>query len=69
MINIFSNKAIWFHQDITFSAKVLHNLYVQGVTVDFPPSKLKAGFGEHVIFVLDRLADFALKTASFAWKK
>nr|XP_027217532.1 intraflagellar transport protein 57 homolog [Penaeus vannamei] len=50
-------------------SSILDHLRQLGVTVDFPPSKLKAGFGEHVIFVLDRLADFALKTASFAWKK
>lgn len=37
--------------------------------MDFSPSKLKSGFGEHVIFVLDRLADFALKHMNFIWKK
>jgi estrogen-related receptor beta like 1 len=37
--------------------------------VDFPPNKLKQGFGEHAVFVLDHLADAALKSTNFAWKK
>jgi estrogen-related receptor beta like 1 len=41
----------------------------QGVNVDFPPSKLKQGFGGHAIFVLDHLADAALKSTNFAWRK
>ncbi|KAF8767430.1 Intraflagellar transport protein 57 like protein [Argiope bruennichi] len=44
-------------------------LYSQGVAVDFPPSKLKQGWGEQVIFVLSRLADQALKRQSFSWKR
>lgn len=42
---------------------------LQGVNVDFPPNKLKQGFGEHALFVLDHLADAALKNTSFTWKK
>ncbi|GBM66524.1 hypothetical protein AVEN_47882-1 [Araneus ventricosus] len=41
----------------------------KGVAVDFPPSKLKQGWGEQVIFVLSRLADQALKRQSFNWKR
>ncbi|XP_037071410.1 intraflagellar transport protein 57 homolog [Pollicipes pollicipes] len=37
--------------------------------VDFPPSKLKQGCGEQVIYVADRLADLAMKAANFQWKK
>ncbi|XP_076043252.1 intraflagellar transport 57 [Oratosquilla oratoria] len=48
---------------------ILDQLRQFGVTVDFPPNKLKTGSGEHAIFVLDRLADFALKNTSFNWKK
>ncbi|XP_063848886.1 intraflagellar transport protein 57 homolog isoform X2 [Scylla paramamosain] len=50
-------------------SSILDHLRQLGVTVDFPPSKLKAGCGEHAIFVLDRLADFALKNSNFVWKK
>lgn len=42
---------------------------LQGVSVDFPPNKLKQGFGEHALFVLDHLADAALKSTNFMWKK
>ncbi|PRD23575.1 UNVERIFIED_CONTAM: ift57 [Trichonephila clavipes] len=41
----------------------------EGVSVDFPPSKLKQGWGEQVIFVLSRLADQALKKQAFSWKR
>nr|XP_057924787.1 intraflagellar transport protein 57 homolog isoform X1 [Doryrhamphus excisus] len=41
----------------------------QGLKVDFPPSKLKSGSGEHVCFVLDRLADEALKRRGFSFKR
>lgn len=37
--------------------------------IDFPPSKLKQGVGEHCIYVLDRLADEALKSTSFTWSR
>ena len=43
--------------------------YLQGHTVDFPPSKLKQGCGEHCIYVLDRLADEALIATGFRWRK
>ncbi|KAK2170119.1 hypothetical protein LSH36_4g09041 [Paralvinella palmiformis] len=36
---------------------------------DFPPNKLKTGCGEHCVWVLNRLADEALKAKSFVWKK
>nr|CAG4649546.1 EOG090X0ADS [Scapholeberis mucronata]SVE93775.1 EOG090X0ADS [Scapholeberis mucronata] len=38
-----------------------------GVTIEFPPNRLKQGYGEHVVFVLDRLADHALKVNNFSW--
>ncbi|KAK8739697.1 hypothetical protein OTU49_003151 [Cherax quadricarinatus] len=50
-------------------SSILDHLRQLGVTFDFPPSKLKTGHGEHAIFVLDRLADFALKQSNFMWKK
>lgn len=36
-------------------------------SVDFPPSKLKQGCGEHCLYVLDRLADEALRATAFKW--
>ena len=38
-----------------------------GAAVDFPPAKLKAGYGEHCIYVIDKLADEALRQTSFKW--
>nr|CAG4652033.1 EOG090X0ADS [Triops cancriformis] len=50
-------------------ATILDHVRKMGVTIDFSPGKLKQGYGEHVIFVLDRLADEALKTSNFSWNK
>ncbi|KAL6034788.1 hypothetical protein STEG23_000801, partial [Scotinomys teguina] len=41
----------------------------EGRTADFPPSKLKSGYGEHVCYVLDCLAEEALKYIGFTWKR
>nr|XP_046263762.1 intraflagellar transport protein 57 homolog [Scatophagus argus] len=46
-------------------SNILAELRAFGVKVDFPPSKLKSGSGEHVCFVLDRLAEEALKRRGF----
>lgn len=48
---------------------ILAELQAFDVKVDFPPSKLKSGSGAHVCFVLDRLADEALKRTGFAFRK
>uniref|UniRef100_A0A3B3RYK1 Intraflagellar transport protein 57 homolog n=1 Tax=Paramormyrops kingsleyae TaxID=1676925 RepID=A0A3B3RYK1_9TELE len=50
-------------------SNILSELRAFGGQVDFPPSRLKAGSGEHVCYVLDRLAEEALKKKGFAWKK
>lgn len=50
-------------------SSILDSLRQLGVSVDFPPNKLKQGFGEHALFVLDHLADAALKSTNFMWKK
>lgn len=42
---------------------------LQGISVDFPPNKLKQGVGEQVVYVLNHLADAALKSVNFQWKK
>ncbi|WAR06155.1 IFT57-like protein [Mya arenaria] len=41
----------------------------ENYSVDFPPSKLKQGAGEHCLYILDRLADEALKHTNFRWGK
>lgn len=46
-----------------------HRCVCQGVKVDFPPSKLKSGSGEHVCFVLDRLAEEALRRRGFSFRR
>ncbi|KAB5535625.1 hypothetical protein PHYPO_G00120040 [Pangasianodon hypophthalmus] len=50
-------------------ANILTHLRALGGLVDFPPSKLKSGAGEHVCYVLDRLAEEALKCRQFVWKR
>nr|XP_057924788.1 intraflagellar transport protein 57 homolog isoform X2 [Doryrhamphus excisus] len=50
-------------------SNILAELRAFGLKVDFPPSKLKSGSGEHVCFVLDRLADEALKRRGFSFKR
>ncbi|XP_075878336.1 intraflagellar transport protein 57 homolog isoform X1 [Nelusetta ayraudi] len=48
---------------------ILAELRALGVKVDFPPSKLKSGSGEHVCFVLDRLAEEALRRRGFSFRR
>ncbi|XP_029971719.1 intraflagellar transport protein 57 homolog [Salarias fasciatus] len=50
-------------------SNILAELRSFGVKVDFPPSKLKSGSGEYVCFVLDRLADEALRRTGFTFRK
>uniref|UniRef100_A0A8C4HLA3 Intraflagellar transport protein 57 homolog n=1 Tax=Dicentrarchus labrax TaxID=13489 RepID=A0A8C4HLA3_DICLA len=50
-------------------SNVLAELRAFGVKVDFPPSKLKSGSGEHVCFVLDRLAEEALRRRGFSFRR
>lgn len=50
-------------------ALILDYLRDIDVPVDFPPNKLKQGTGEHAVYVLDNLADNALKIAKFKWNK
>ncbi|XP_076239630.1 intraflagellar transport 57 [Calliopsis andreniformis] len=50
-------------------ALILDHLREINVQVEFPPNKLKQGSGEHAIYVLDNLADEALKYQKFQWKK
>ncbi|XP_051634932.1 intraflagellar transport protein 57 homolog isoform X2 [Manacus candei] len=50
-------------------SNVLSELRSFGRPVDFPPSKLKAGCGEQVCYVLDCLAEEALKHTGFSWKR
>ncbi|XP_057712649.1 intraflagellar transport protein 57 homolog [Corythoichthys intestinalis] len=50
-------------------SNILAELRALGVKVDFPPSKLKSGSGEHVCFVLNTLAEHALKRRGFSFKR
>lgn len=50
-------------------SSILDYLKNTGTSVEFPPNKLKQGVGEHAIYVLDNLAEQALKTTNFIWKK
>lgn len=52
-----------------FDAFLNSSSVFQGVKVDFPPSKLKSGSGEYVCFVLDRLAEEALRRRGFTFRK
>ncbi|XP_070526771.1 intraflagellar transport protein 57 homolog isoform X2 [Cardiocondyla obscurior] len=50
-------------------ALILDYLREINIPVEFPPSKLKQGSGEHAVYVLDNLADNALKVTEFKWKR
>ncbi|XP_068582316.1 intraflagellar transport protein 57 homolog isoform X2 [Cebidichthys violaceus] len=50
-------------------SNILAELRAFGVKVDFPPSKLKSGSGEHVCLVLDRLAEEALRRKGFSFRR
>ncbi|XP_042722747.1 intraflagellar transport protein 57 homolog [Lagopus leucura] len=50
-------------------SKILSELRSFGKPVDFPPSKLKSGYGEQACYVLDCLAEEALKYSGFSWKR
>ncbi|KYO22515.1 intraflagellar transport 57-like protein [Alligator mississippiensis] len=50
-------------------SSILSALRSFGRSVDFPPSKLKAGSGEQACYVLDCLAEEALKYTGFSWKR
>uniref|UniRef100_A0A8C6WV35 Intraflagellar transport protein 57 homolog n=1 Tax=Neogobius melanostomus TaxID=47308 RepID=A0A8C6WV35_9GOBI len=50
-------------------SNILAELRSFGVRVDFPPSKLKSGSGEYVCYVLDRLAEEALKKRGVPFKR
>lgn len=50
-------------------SNILDELKKLGVSADFPPAKLKTGSGEQVCYVIDKLADEALKAKKFAWQR
>ncbi|XP_006813858.1 intraflagellar transport protein 57 homolog [Saccoglossus kowalevskii] len=50
-------------------SNILTEVRQLGATVDFPPSKLKSGYGEHVIYVLDKFADETLRQTNFKWNR
>lgn len=48
---------------------ILDHLRAIQVPVEFPPNKLKQGVGEQAVYVLDNLADQAIRASNFQWKK
>ncbi|KAM8976045.1 intraflagellar transport protein 57 homolog [Pelodytes ibericus] len=50
-------------------SKILSELRSFGIPADFPPSKLKSGYGEQVCYVLDCLTEEVLKNIGFTWKR
>merc|ERR1712012_104471 len=58
-----------FDDPNTTISNILDRLRRFGVTIDFAPSKLKQGFGEQALFVLDRLSDEALRSTQFTWNR
>ena len=49
-------------------ANILDHVRRLGSPIDFAPSKLKQGYGEQALFVLDILCNEALKSIKFEWK-
>ncbi|CAH0560872.1 unnamed protein product [Brassicogethes aeneus] len=49
--------------------KIIAAVKENGMLVDFPPNKLKQGYGEQVVNILDNLATSALKKENFKWDK
>ncbi|CAD8197773.1 unnamed protein product [Paramecium octaurelia] len=54
---------------VTLSQNIINELKNIGIEVDFPPLKLKQGFGEYVVYVLLQLATKALQKKKFQYKK
>ncbi|XP_065668359.1 intraflagellar transport protein 57 homolog [Hydra vulgaris] len=50
-------------------SEILTQARTLGITVDFPPAKLKSGCGEQVIYLLNKLSDEALKYQQFKWSR
>ncbi|XP_063313537.1 intraflagellar transport protein 57 homolog [Pelobates fuscus] len=50
-------------------SKILSESRSFGINADFPPSKLKAGYGGEVCYILDSLAEEVLKNTGFTWKR
>ena len=50
-----------FDDPNTTITNILDIVRQMGVSIDFAPSKLKQGYGEQAIFVLDRLSDETLR--------
>ncbi|ESO01572.1 hypothetical protein HELRODRAFT_192188 [Helobdella robusta] len=50
-------------------SNILDELRQMNHNPDFPPNRLKSGCGEQCLWVIDRLADEALKFQKFSWKR
>lgn len=58
-----------YDEPMTISANVLKQCQKLGIPCEFPPLKLKSGSGEHVLLVLNGLANKAMKRKNFNFKK
>ncbi|VDN59912.1 unnamed protein product [Dracunculus medinensis] len=50
-------------------SNILDELRRKEIVVDFAPSKLKSGYGEQCLYVLNNLADLALIADGFSWQR
>ncbi|XP_017771534.1 PREDICTED: intraflagellar transport protein 57 homolog isoform X2 [Nicrophorus vespilloides] len=58
-----------FDDPNTTIANILDVVRNDGLVLEFAPNKLKQGYGDHVVFILDHLADVALEHEGFQWKR
>ncbi|XP_018572596.1 intraflagellar transport protein 57 homolog [Anoplophora glabripennis] len=49
--------------------KIMDAVKDNGMAIDFPPNKLKQGVGEHVVYILDNLANDAIKKNNIILRK
>jgi len=68
---LFIRKKLFFlrHSTCIIIKALTYYWLLKGHKGDFPPSRLKSGSGEQCLWVLDRLADEALKAKNFGWKR
>ncbi|WP_411023734.1 hypothetical protein, partial [Salmonella sp. s51228] len=50
-------------------AAIIECLKKLSINVDFPPTRLKSGYGEHVCYVISELTTIALKKVNFSFKR
>jgi estrogen-related receptor beta like 1 len=58
-----------YDDPMTVSTNIINECKKLQIPCDFPPLKLKGGFGEQVLIILTQLATKALKRKNFSFKK